>query len=63
MNACPSPLFAKPQPAWQRWVSIWHIVYYASLAIATAIASLTSAAAGKVPVMVGLSALLAAGTG
>jgi hypothetical protein len=38
MNAHPSPLSAKPRPAWrpawQRWVSIWHAVFYASLAIA-----------------------------
>lgn len=49
-----------PRPAWQRWVSIWHVVFYASLILATAIALLTGAAANQAPAMVGLSALLAA---
>jgi signal transduction histidine kinase len=48
------------RPAWQRWVSIWHVVFYASLAIAIGIALLTEAATGKAPVIVGLSMLLAA---
>ena len=60
MNAHPSPPSEKPRPAWQRWVSIWHVVFYTSLAIATGIALLTGAAAGKLPVLVGLSVLLAA---
>lgn len=59
MNARPSLPSAKPRPAWQRWVPIWNAVFYASLILATAIALLTGAT-GQAPVMVGLSALLAA---
>lgn len=60
MNTHPSPASEKPRPAWQRWVAIWHVVFYASLAIATGIALLTGAAAGKLPLLVGLSCLLGA---
>lgn len=60
MNAHPSPSSEKPRPAWQRWVAIWHVVFYASLAIATGIALLTGAAAGKMPLLIGLSGLLGA---
>ena len=47
-------------PVWQRWVSVWHVVFYASLAIATAIALLTRTATGSAPALIGLSGLLGA---
>ena len=47
------------RPAWQRWVSVWHAVFFASLIVATAIALLTGTATGSVPAMLGLSGLLA----
>lgn len=57
-HSCPAP--EAPRPAWQRWVATWHVVYYASLAVAAAIALATGPAAGKTPVMIGLTVLLGA---
>lgn len=60
MNTHSSSPPEKPRPAWQRWVAIWHIAFYASLILATALALLTGSAPGKLPVLVGLSCLLGA---
>ncbi|MCX6032527.1 MAG: sensor histidine kinase [Chloroflexi bacterium] len=63
MNAHTPPSPSPPKntrPAWQRWVSVWHVVFYASLVIATAIALLTETATGPAPAMIGLSGLLGA---
>jgi DNA-binding NarL/FixJ family response regulator len=59
-TSTPPDPFQNARSSWQRWVSIWHVVFYASLAIATGIALLTGAAAGKLPLLVGLSLLLGA---
>ncbi len=60
MNPPLPPAPRHPRPAWQRWVSVWHVVFYASLAIATAIALLTGTATGPAPALIGLSGLLGA---
>jgi signal transduction histidine kinase len=63
MNTPTSSPPSHPQntrPAWQRWVSVWHVVFYASLAIATTLALLTGTATGPEPALVGLSGLLGA---
>lgn len=59
-TSTPTPPTAAPRSAWERWVSIWHVVFHASLVLAAAIALLTGAAANQAPLMIGLSALLAA---
>ena len=55
----PSAQPGKPRPAWERWVLIWHVVFFVSLVVATAIALLTGTATGPAPAMIGLSGLLA----
>lgn len=56
----PSDQTRDSRPAWQRWVWVWNVVFYVTLALATAIALWTGTARAFVSAMLGLSALLGA---